>query len=83
VHPESAHSVAFSPDGHSIATTSLDDNIVRQWDMGSGMLMREYKDDQVLVKDVTFSHSGKQQLTADKVRVGDLLPRRSHQLRAP
>uniref|UniRef100_A0A0G4GWN5 Uncharacterized protein n=1 Tax=Chromera velia CCMP2878 TaxID=1169474 RepID=A0A0G4GWN5_9ALVE len=57
-HRESVRSVAFSPDGRTLATAS-DDRSVRLWDVGFGREVKTLEGHKDLVSCVTFSPDGK------------------------
>jgi WD40 repeat protein len=52
-------SIAFSPDGKSIASGGGEDGVIRLWDAESGMLKRTLKGHSRLVESVVFSPDGK------------------------
>ena len=56
--PTSISSVAFSPDGHTLATGSWDDNIVRLWDVQTGQSTATLTEHTSWVTSVAFSSDG-------------------------
>jgi len=52
-------SIAFSPDGKSIASGGGDDGVIRLWDPESGKLRRTLKGHSRLVESIVFARDGK------------------------
>ena len=73
-HDAFVNSVAFAPDGKTIASAS-DDKTVRLWDVASGKEIRQFRGHQDVVRSVAFSPNGKMVASAsgDKtVRLWDV-----------
>ena len=63
-HKEGVMSAAFSPDGKKIVTTSSTDDIVRIWDVESGMELQTLRGHKKLVVSAVFSPDEKRIVTA-------------------
>ena len=56
--PTPVSTVVFSPDGHTLASGSWDDNMVRLWDVGTGRLIATLAGHRRSVYSVAFSPDG-------------------------
>ena len=74
-HTAEVRSVAFSPDGQTLASSS-DDNTIRLWDVQTGVLKRRFLGHTEAVRSVDFSPDGQTLASSswdDTVRLWDVL----------
>ncbi|WP_019816397.1 WD40 repeat domain-containing protein [Saccharomonospora saliphila] len=89
-HPATVRTLTFSPDGRMLASGTVDDSVVRLWDVGTGSLLANLSGHLGPLNDLAFSPDGRLLASASQdtsvgvwhVRPGDAVGVLCDQLRA-